>query len=276
MTTGKHRTGFAALATLLLGVAVFAAEPVVETRIGLEGVYYLRTSEAGLVVRKTDERSPILLRIAVMHREEGSLLYELRYLGMRAGEHDLADYLGRADGVPARLPPLTVRVLESLPADHDGSLDPLAASGPGLVIPYRLILQGLLLAWVVGTIFLVARRMLRRRPPTAVPAARLTLADQLQPLMEAALADRLDAAGQARLEMLLLSHWQTSLNLGESTTEQALRKMRSHPQAGELLRQLEAWLHRRPGDRQVDLAAMLSPYRGSPPLATRPLTEAAA
>jgi AcrR family transcriptional regulator len=275
MTTGKRLSAFATLAVLLLRVAAFAAEPVVETKIGLEGVYYLRTSESGLVVRKAEERSPILLRIASVNRDEGSLLYELRYVGTRAGEHDLGDYLGRADGEPASLPPLVVRVLETLPADHDGSLDPLGSSSSGFVIPYRFIVQAILLVWLVATALLLMRQYLTRlRPIRTASIVAPTLAEQLQPLVAAALAQQLDASGQARLEMLLLSHWQTSLELGELSTEEALRKMRSHPEAGELLRELEAWLHMRPGSCEVDLDALLSPYRGSSPSVARPLAEA--
>ena len=53
---------------LLLCAAACAAEPVLETKIGLEGVYYLRTAEPGLVVRQANERSPILLDIARVAR----------------------------------------------------------------------------------------------------------------------------------------------------------------------------------------------------------------
>lgn len=273
MTT-KELSLFAALAALLLGVAALAAEEAVESKIGLEGVYYLRTSEADLVMRKAEERSPILLRIASVNRDGGSLLYELRYVGTRAGEHDLRDYLGKANGEEAVLPPLTVRVLETLPPDHDGSLDPLAPASSGFVWPYRFIVQVGLVVWLATTVVSLARSYLRRpRPGLVTSSVAPTLAEQLQPLVAAALAQQLDAAGQARLEMLLISYWQSSLNLDELSTEQALRKMRSHPEAGELLRELEAWLHVRPGSRDVDLVALLSPYRG-PASVTPPLAEA--
>jgi AcrR family transcriptional regulator len=168
-----------------------------------------------------------------------------------------------------------VRVLETLPADHDGSLDPLGSSSSGFVIPYRFIVQAILLVWLVATALLLMRQYLTRlRPIRTASIVAPTLAEQLQPLVAAALAQQLDASGQARLEMLLLSHWQTSLELGELSTEEALRKMRSHPEAGELLRELEAWLHMRPGSCEVDLDALLSPYRGSSPSVARPLAEA--
>lgn len=253
------------LAALLLSVAASAAEPVVETKIGLQGVYYLRTTQPALVVRKAEDRSPILLSIAGVVRDSEVLLYELHFIGARPGEHDLRDYLARSDGKElADVPPLTVRVLETLPADHDGSLDSLTVPPRPFHLSYRLALQTFLAGWLIGTIAFVIRQWERRsRQVRAIPSAAPTLADQLRPLVEAALASELDAAGQAHLEMLLLSHWKSRLKLGQLPTVEALRRMRSHPEAGTLLRALESWLHTRPGSSRVNVSALLMPYRDS-------------
>jgi hypothetical protein len=66
---------------------------------------------------------------------------------------------------------------------------------------------------------------------------------------------------QARLEMLLLTYWRQKLQLAELPPDKALRQMRKHEAAGKLLRELESWLHARPGTQQVDVAALLEPYR---------------
>ena len=42
---------------------------------------------------------------------------------------------------------------------------------------------------------------------------------------------------------------------------EAMSRLRNHPQAGELLRQVEAWLHQPGGARDVDVPRMLAPYR---------------
>jgi len=39
-----------------------------------------------------------------------------------------------------------------------------------------------------------------------------------------------------------------------------LQKIRLHPEAGDLLRSLEDWLHRPPGAAKVDVNAILEPY----------------
>jgi hypothetical protein len=248
---------------VLLSINTLAAEPIGETKVGLQGVYYLRTTQPNLAVRQADERSPLLLSIAGLVREPDALLYELHYIGARAGEHDLRDYLARSDGKELVLPPLTVRVLETLASDHDGSLDTLAVPPRPFHLSYRLALQTILVVWLLATVAILVRQWIRRpRPAPLIVTTSPTLADQLQPLVEAALASRLDAAGQARLEMLLLSHWQSLLELEQLPPDEALRRMRKHTAAGELLRTLEAWLHARPGCRTVDVAALLTPYRG--------------
>ena len=87
--------------------------PVVETTIGIEGVYFVRYRGAALEVVPFEENAQIVLRIAdvVPDTSTGdgqSMIYKLRYLGRRAGEHDLGDYLVRVDGEP-----ITERVLAS-------------------------------------------------------------------------------------------------------------------------------------------------------------------
>jgi hypothetical protein len=44
----------------------------------------------------------------------------------------------------------------------------------------------------------------------------------------------------------------------------ALTRLRQHREAGALLRALEDWLHRPPGTANVDVAAVLAPYRSIP------------
>jgi hypothetical protein len=103
------------------------------------------------------------------------------------------------------------------------------------------------------------------------------MADQLRPLVEAAIAGRLSAPEQARLERMLIARWRDELELAGLPPAQALRRMREHPEAGQLLEQLEGWLHCPPGAVEVDVAAVLAPYRAHPPVesqdAARPLQQ---
>jgi hypothetical protein len=81
-------------------------------------------------------------------------------------------------------------------------------------------------------------------------------------MVEAAIAGRLTLTEQAELERLLLAYWRRRLNLENSKPAEAIAKLRGHAEAGQVLRQLEAWLHRPPGPSDaVDVAGLLMPYR---------------
>ena len=124
-----------------------------------------------------------------------------------------------------------------------------------------IVLARMPLAW------LLIRRWTRPRPPPQVAeSGRPTLGDQLRPLVEAAVVGRLTSAEKARLERLLIAHWRRQLDLNGCPATEALRQMRGHSQAGELLRELDKWLHRPPGTAQVDVAGILEPYRAAAPI----------
>jgi hypothetical protein len=83
--------------------------------------------------------------------------------------------------------------------------------------------------------------------------------------VESALAGNLSRAQQAELERTLLAFWRRRLNLDQTKAAEAMAALRSHPEAGALLGQLEAWLHRPGGAGEVDVNALLKPYQNAPP-----------
>ncbi len=263
-TNARH----AAARLLVLGALMAAAQAagqdpgVVTTNVGVEGTYYARYTGPALEAKPVDESAPIVLRIADLTEDQGSTIYELRYVGNRPGSYDLGDYLARVDGEPITgLGPLTVAVEGLLPEDHDGALEkhsrPRAA--PGWRYRWLLGVAGAL--WLVPLVWVAIRRWTRReKKPQRLPTAEPTLADQLRPLVEEALAGSLSPAGQARLEMLLIAHWRRRLDLTGCSISEALQRMRQHRESGELLRHLERWLHEPPGT-PVDVASILEPYR---------------
>src|SRR5262249_13712809 len=87
-----------------------------------------------------------------------------------------------------------------------------------------------------------------------------TTAEELAPLVEAALAGALEPEGRHRLELVLIAHWRARLGLGETDPAALLPIFRATGEAGPLFAGLEEWLHR-PGASGVDLAALLAPYR---------------
>lgn len=258
--------GFWYLVVLSAPGLAWDARDLVETRIGMQGTCHFSWNGPALETAPVEEKTPLVLRIANVERSNGAAVYELRFVGHRAGQFDLGDFLRRADGQPlSGLPPLAVRVVEHLPADHDGSLEEL--TGPGLprFWRYRWTLWFLAAAWAIPLGVAIVRWSLRRkRRPIVAEIAQPTFADQLQPLVAAALAGSLSDADRARLEMLLIAYWRDRLKLRGLAPQAAILRMREHPEAGQLLRQLERWLHQRPQAATVDIAVLLAPYRHDP------------
>lgn len=92
-----------------------------------------------------------------------------------------------------------------------------------------------------------------------------TLADRLRPTVEAAVAGKLSEKELAELERTLFAFWRERLNLNDVPSVEAMRRLLDHPQAGNLLRQLEVWLHQPGPSKDVDVAALLAPYGDLPP-----------
>ena len=160
----------------------------------MEGVYYLRWKGPALEAAPVDDDAPIVLRIAGVARDGDDSLYELRYIGSRAGRHDLRNSLRRVDGQPlAGMEPILVSVKNILPEDHDGELEDRAVAGVARAWHYRLDAGrgGRALGRAAGVAPGAANRPPRRPAKRDREAPPLTLADQLRPLVEAAVAGRL-------------------------------------------------------------------------------------
>ena len=72
--------------------------------------------------------------------------------------------------------------------------------------------------------------------------------------------------GQAQLERLFIGFWREKLNLSsDQRMAEALAQLKSHAQAGELLRALEHWLHQRTGATAAEVNELLEPYRTEAP-----------
>ncbi len=271
---------YAALWFFAVAEALAAASPAsVEgsaRRVGIEGVYTLRYDGPVLELKPAGEKSPIALRIADVADDGPAKVYELRYIGVRPGQFDLRDYLRRVDGGPTDGVPSAVVVIQQvLPEDHDGTLAEVDNPPRPWFWPYRLTLLIVGVLWLVPLAVLALRRVLRHRPaPQSVIAAPMTLADQLRPLVAAAIAGRLTPEGQARLELLLIAHWRERLELGDCSLAEALEGLRRHPEAGGRLEQVTQWLHRRPDKTASDVAAILAPYQQQPAVPEEVIAEA--
>jgi hypothetical protein len=253
--------------------AARATEPhaVLETTVGMEGVYQLRSAGPMLQAAPVDEAAPVVLRIANAVRDGNATIYELRYIGTVPGVHDLGNYLRGQDGlIPKGLDRIPVAVRAVLPNDHDGHLDEIDRPRSGRPWPYRLMFCTAALLWMARPAWLLARRMTRRRTKEPVAeAGEPTLADQLRPLVEGAVTDGLCRSDRARLERLLVAHWRLRLHLEGCSMPEALARMQQDIEAGRLLRGLEHWLYEPPSRHAVNVEELLAPYRGSPPMRPR-------
>lgn len=224
----------------------------------------------------TDRKAAVVLRVVAVYPHGTAFRYDLEYFGLEPGTHDLRDYLRRKDGKPLEgVPPLTVKVN---PVRPPGQVEPNKLeieTGPRLG-GYRLLKIGFLVLWCVGLFVLILSFFFpRRRKAAAVSDRPVSLADRLRPLVEQATAGKLSQAELAGLERGLLAYWRKRLRLEAAEPGTAMEAMRKHAEAGPLLAQLEAWLHRPGPPEPVDVPRLLAPYRNLPPEAVD-LTETGA
>jgi hypothetical protein len=273
--TGTVRARIAAVAAALCLAAASLAQPVAKTTVGLEGKVLWRYSGAAVRPVPADDRAKVAVRIADRAEDAGATIYDLRFIAQRTGEYDLRSFLEHIDGTPVTDgPAMPVAVGAILPEDAGSDLFDIASRPPPRLGGYRTFLIAAGVLWAVPLVYVIARRALRRRPaPPSPPARPPTLADQLRPLVEAAMAGTLSVQGRARLEMLLLAYWRERLDLRGIPHADAIARLKAHAEAGALVRRLEAWLHRpaAPQDEPVDVAVLLRPYRDAAPVELEPV-----
>ena len=262
-TTNQRLTLILLLVVGLTLVARVSVAAVPERSIGTEGVFYLRTSGPAIEVKPFEQGGPLLILIANVARDQDVSIYEIRYMGFVAGDYDLRDYLRHLDGTDiSSLSPAKVSIVSVLPQDHSGELGGIERVPLPFAWPYRILLAGAVMLWLVPLVLWMKKRLSRPEPVVrSVHSPDQSLADQLKPLVETVLEGRSSPREQAALERLLLSFWREKLNLAECDSQQSLARMRAHAEAGALLRELDAWLHLPPGRREIDVSALLAPYR---------------
>jgi hypothetical protein len=234
----------------------------------MEGRVEVILPGTALEAKPFEHKSRLVLRIAETRPRGDSIWYDLRYIGLVPGKYDLRGYVQRLDGSTTNnLPPIPVSVSPLLPESHDGLLVEEVASPFGRLGGYTTLMIAAAVVWALLFLPLVWRHR-KRLAPAVAPPREPTLADRLRPLVEQAAAGKLSGDGQAQLERMLLNYWRDRLNLGALDMAEAIGKLRDHPEAGELLRALEAWLHRPKGSVTVDVAEVLRPYRNIPSSST--------
>lgn len=226
-----------------------------------------------LVPAPSSLKSPVVVRVLATWPHGEHLRYDFEWTGLEPGQHDLTKFLARKDGTSAEgLPPLLVDVTSVLPegVTEPSEIDPRA---PARLDGYRTMQIVVGVLWGVGllAILFVGRRWKRKPPP---PAPKPTLADRLRPLVERVVSGAADTAAKAELERLLVAFWRSRLGLQGQRVGEAIVAIKAHAEAGQLLRQLEAWLHMPAPRATMDVGAVLQPYRAVTAESSEPLAAA--
>lgn len=213
-----------------------------------------------LVAKPVTAAAPLVVRVLATYPHGSEFRYDLEYYGLDPGRYDLVRFLQtKAGAAAAATTEVSVEIVPGLPP---GQVTPnaLAPKPPPSVGGYHDWLSVGVTAWLVGLCVLLFGYR-RKTAATSASTAPVSLADRLRPMVQAAADGKLDDQGKAELERLLLAFWRRRLALEDLKADAAMARLRADADAGALLRQLEAWLHR-PGPRAaVDVAALLQPYR---------------
>jgi hypothetical protein len=248
------------LAALLLS-GLLHTQDVREVRIGIstriDGVV-LPGSE--FEAAPIDARSPLVLRVRAVWPHGSDLRYDLEFYALDPGEHELTNYLRRKDGTAAgELPSIPIRAVPRLPEGQVKPHSPEPGEVPSIGGYKTLMIVGAI-AWVAGlVVILLAGR--KRRAEQVRRAKPLSMAEELRPLIEAARARSLSSTERSQLELRLVAFWRHRMGLELDDPVQALAKVRADAHAGALLRAVEQWLHAPDAPREIDIEALLKPYR---------------
>ncbi|MGL6073608.1 MAG: hypothetical protein ACRC8S_05540 [Fimbriiglobus sp.] len=212
------------------------------------------------------KKTPIILRITRTYPHGSDFRYDFEWYGLDPGDYDLKDFLQRKDGKPlGTLPATPLKVTAIRPP---GQVEPnaLVLTESPRIGGYRLVLIGLIVAWVLGLVAIVFSFFFPRRRITEGPTEKpVSLADKLSPLVEGAMRGELSTNQLASLERGLFAYWRKRLRLDATDPSEAMNRLRNDADAGPLLNQLENWLHR-PGQQEtVNVAELLKPYRNLRP-----------
>ena len=159
------------------------------------------------------------------------------------------------------MPAIGVEAVALLPPGPPQTLPEFQAPLPKLG-GYRTALVAGGCLWLAGWVALFLWRRPRSLTAAAVaPDAVRPLAERLRFLLESARTGSLDADGRAQLERLVLGFWRERLHLTDLPVPEAVHRLRNHPEAGGLLREVESWLHSgKSTASESHMAALLLPY----------------
>jgi hypothetical protein len=265
-----------AILIVLLACPALSANSADIPTVGIEGTKKFKLPGKPLKALPVNEKSLIILRIGKTFPHGTDTRYNVRYIGLLPGQYDLGDYLVQEDGsTVSNLPPLPVEIAPLLPVDHNGQL----IEEPLQNIPFFSRFREIVMAvWILWALLLIPIILIKRKGMATAPVVEEipepTIAEKLQPLVVKAADGTISSDEQSHLELLLIAFWKHELQLDALSMSEALTRMKEHPAAGSLLREMEAWLYKPPANEMVDVATLLAPYRSLP--ADNPLSSVSA
>ena len=202
------------------------------------------------------------VRIAKVIEQPSARIYDVRYIVNRAGTFDLKDYLIGEDG----------RSLDGLPsfkfhgdAKLSKHLDTRIQETEEISVDvggyYYATLAGLAVFWIVWLLLIIFYGRSKAPPPAIAAPPEPTPAEMLRAFLAQLEGGTLDAAAKAKMEMLLLRRWREELALANVPMNTAFEAINRDAKTGNLLRQVEQWLHN-PAAKvpREAIAAVLTPY----------------
>jgi hypothetical protein len=210
-----------------------------------------------------DRRAPVIVRMLASYPHGTAWRYDLEYYGLDPGTFDLKDFLRRKNGSDAAdLPAIPVIIETILPPGQIKPHAPEIASERG-TFSYRTAIWLAAGVWLLGFVaILFAGRHRRHHDEDATKP--VTLADHLRPLVVKATSGELSNSELADLERSLLAYWRRRLGYDHCKPNEASALLQANADAGPLLLQLEAWLHRPAATPDVDVSSLLQPYQNLP------------
>jgi hypothetical protein len=241
------------------------ADDLLNVPLGVEQAAIITYGGPELVVKPFKWGVAVNVRIAQVTGAPGGRVYDVRYLVNREGDYDLRDYLASASGViPEGLPVFKFHGDPKMSKELEARIKETEVVGVqvgGRYFTKLTILGCVWLACLYPIIFWGRPKRLALAP--VVPP--LTEAEELHGLLAKLRAGSLGAAGQARMEMILLRCWRAGLLSSDAPMHEVLAAVAKDGRTAEDLRRLQAWLYRRDSVVTVEeIATLVAPHAQEP------------
>jgi hypothetical protein len=241
----------AVLAMVVGAWLILQEEENLKVPLGVEQAAIITYGGPGLIVKPFRYGVAVNVRIAQVTEQDGSKVYDVRYLVNREGEHDLVEYLMTDNGaVLSGLPSFKVQGDPKLSKELEARVKETEDIGIEVGGYYQATLWALFVFWILWLLALVFWRRPKKPKPVLVRPA-LTLAEQLRHLLDELERGGLSPEQKARLEMLLLRRWREGLAPADAPMADVLAAIARGERTGEALDRLQRWLHR-PGSGVAD------------------------